>query len=200
MYNKILDWAHFAWLSHYDVPKAIDYRTSLHRMHSKYTNVCGGSPLSEIIQVPGYQPMHVYRFDLLRQAKRLYLNKELMNNSFWDYDPKVTDCGYCLYSEMNTGNFWKLGVEYVSQRTRLPEADQSLTHHFCPVILFIDSTLADRIGQLKVEPVLCSVGNICGDKRRLATSWFILGFIPPTPSLQLRLERTIPKWTLSTTR
>jgi hypothetical protein len=47
------------------------------------------------------------------------------------------------------------------------------------VILFINSTLANRIGWLKVEPVLCSFSNICGDNWRLATSWFILGVIPP---------------------
>jgi hypothetical protein len=55
------------------------------------------------------------------------------------------------------------------------------------VILFIDSTLADQIGQLKVEPVLCSIGNICGDKRRLTTSWFILGFIPPYPKSSIEV-------------
>jgi hypothetical protein len=136
--------------------------------------------------------MHVYRFDFLSQAKRLYLNKELMSNSLWHYDPKVNVSGDRLYSEMNTGDFWKSGVEYVSKRARLPSADQSLIHHFCPVILFIDSTLADRIGRLKVEPVLCSFGNICGDKRRLATSWFILGFIPPYPksSIEVAADRS----------
>jgi hypothetical protein len=122
--------------------------------------------------------MHVYCFDFLCQAKRFYLNKELMANSLWDYYLKVNNSGDCLYSKMNTGDVWKLGVEYVFKRARLPTADQSLIHHFWPVILFIDCMLADQIGRLKVEPVLCSFGNICGDKRRLATSWFILGFTP----------------------
>jgi hypothetical protein len=131
--------------------------------------------------------MHVYCFDFLCQAKHLYLNKELMANSLWHYDPKVNNSGDRLYSKMNTGDFWKLGVEYVSKQARLPTADQSLIHHFCPVILFIDSTLADQIGRLKVEPVLCSFGNICGDKRCLATSWFILGFIPPYPKSSIKV-------------
>ena len=56
MYNKILDWAHFARLSHYNIPKAIEYHTSLHRMHSKYANVCSGSPLSEIVEFLGTSP------------------------------------------------------------------------------------------------------------------------------------------------
>jgi hypothetical protein len=88
---------------------------------------------------------------------------------------------------MNTGDFWKLGVKYVSKWACVPTADQSLSHHFCPVILFIDSTLADRIGRLKVEPVFCSFGNICGDKRHLTTSWFILGFIPPYPKSSIEV-------------
>jgi hypothetical protein len=49
MYNKMLDWAHFAHLSEYNITMAIEYCTSLHRMHSKYANVCGGPPLSEIV-------------------------------------------------------------------------------------------------------------------------------------------------------
>jgi hypothetical protein len=93
MYNKILDWAHFACLSKYDILMAIEYRTSLHHMHSKYANVCGGPPLSEIIQVPVYQHMHVYCFDFLCQARRLFLNKELMANSLWYYDLKVNNSG-----------------------------------------------------------------------------------------------------------
>jgi hypothetical protein len=132
--------------------------------------------------------MHVYCFDFLKQAQRLYLNKDVMNDSLCEYDPKVNDTGERLYSEMNTGDFWKLGVDYVSQRARLSTADQFLPHRFCPVILFIDSTLADRIGQLKVEPVLCSFGNICGKKQRLASSWSILGFIPPYPKSSIEVH------------
>jgi hypothetical protein len=98
------------------------------------------------VTVPGYQPMHVYRFDFLKQAQRLYLLKDLMKDSLWDYDPKVNDSREHLYSEMNTGDFWKLGVDYVSQYAHLSSADQSLPHHFCPVIIFIDSMLTDRIG------------------------------------------------------
>jgi hypothetical protein len=187
MYNKVLDWAHFAHISNYNIPSASDYRTALYHMHSKYANVCGGPPLSQIVRVPGYQPMHVYRFDFLQQAKRLYLDKDVMKESLWHYDPKVSATGERVYSEMNTGGFWKLGVDYVAERARLPIADKSLEHHFCPMILFIDSTLVDRIGRLKVEPVLCSLGNICGEKRRLASSSFILGFIPPYPKSSIEV-------------
>jgi hypothetical protein len=63
MYNKILDWANFAQYTNYKIRNAPVFRTALSRMHAKYVNVCGGPPLSEVVAVPGYQPMHVYRFD-----------------------------------------------------------------------------------------------------------------------------------------
>ena len=66
---------------------------------------------------------------------------------------------------------------------------RSSLHHFCPVILFVDaSTLAERIGWQKVQPILCSFGNICGEKRHLVSSWFILGgFIPPYPKSSIEV-------------
>jgi hypothetical protein len=192
MYNKILDWALFAEITSYQIPDAPVFRTALRHMHAKYASVCGGPPKSEVVTVPGYQPMHVYRFDFLQQAKRLFLDDDLMKDSLWHYNPKVTAGGERLYSEMNTGDFWKLGADYVAQLAGGANSDNSLDHLFCPVILFVDATLADRIGRLKVEPVLCSVGNICGEKRRLASSWFILGFIPPYPksSIEVAFDRT----------
>jgi hypothetical protein len=187
MYNKILDWAHFAQFSKYKIPTAPVYRTALYHMHAKYANVCGGPPKSEIVTVPGYQPMHVYCFDFLSQAQHLYLDEDVMKGSLWHYDPKVSGSGEQLYSEMNTGDFWKLGAEYVAERACLPTANKSLQHCYCPMILFVNATLADRIGCLKVEPVLCSFGNICGENRCLASSWFILEFIPPYPKSSIEV-------------
>ena len=114
-------------------------------------------------------------------SKPLFSDSELIKDSLWHHDSRCSSSGECLYSELNTGDFWKLGVDYISQCAALPTADNVLPHSFCPIILFIDATLTDRIGRLKVEPVLCSFGNICGEKRHLASSWFILGFIPPYP-------------------
>ena len=92
---------------------------------------------------------------------------------------------------MNSGDFWKLGDEYVAKQVNdldLSLPVDGLPHFLCPVILFIDSTLANHIGQLKVEPVLCSIGNICGSKRSSALSWFNLGFIPPNPKSSQELQ------------
>jgi hypothetical protein len=82
---------------------------------------------------------------------------------------------------MNTGDFRMLGAGYIAERAHLPTADKSLQQCFCPMILFVNATLADRVGCLKVEPFLSSFENICGENRWLASSWFILEFIRPYP-------------------
>ena len=91
---------------------------------------------------------------------------------------------------MNTGDFWKLGDDYVAKQVNDldPSLLDGLPHFLCLVILFVDSTLVDRFGRLKVEPVLCSLGNICGSKRSSASSWFILGFIPSNPKSSQELQ------------
>jgi hypothetical protein len=160
-------------------------------MMKKYVHVSGGPPLSEIVRVPGHAPMHVYRFDFLKHVTRLLSDPDLMKDSLWGYNPQVNpNSGERVYAEMNTGDFWKLGEEYVANRlSRLdPSLVDGLPHRLCPINLFIDSTLVDRIGRLKVEPVLCSIGNISGLKRSSASSWFILGLIPPYPKSSKEAE------------
>jgi hypothetical protein len=163
-------------------------------MSQKYVYISGGPPISEIVCVPDHKPMHVYRFDFLKQVTRLLSTPDLMTDSLWGYNPQIhPDSGERVYAEMNTGDLWKLGDENVSnQVNRLdPALQDGLPHQYCPVILFIDGTLVDRIGRLKVEPILCSIGNISGKKRSAASSWFILGFIPPNPksSKEVDLDR-----------
>jgi hypothetical protein len=146
MYNKIMDWAHFAHFSNYKSPEAPVFCTTLLHMHTKYANICGGRLISEIVIMSGYQPMHVYCFYFLQQAKHLFSDHDLLKDSLLPYDPKVSATGKQKYSKMNTGDFWKLGVDYVMERASLPTADKALQHFFCPVILFIDATIVDRIG------------------------------------------------------
>jgi hypothetical protein len=160
-------------------------------MIKKYINVSGGPPISEVVHVPNHAPMHVYRFDFLMQVTRLLSNPDLMIGSLWGHNFQVDPISHeRVYSEMNTGDFWKLGEDYVANRkSRLdPSVQDGLPHRLCPVTIFIDSTLVDRIGRLKVEPVLCSIGNISGAKRSAATSWFILGLIPPNPKSSREAE------------
>ena len=189
MFPAIMDWAHFASRQGYDFSMAPMYPTILGRMIKKYINVSGGAPKSEIVHVENHAPMHVFRFDFLMQVTRLLSNPELMKDSLWGYNPLADPLSHeRVYAEMNTGDFWKRGEEYVSNRkVRLATSD-GLPHRLCPIIIFVDSTLVDRIGRLKVEPVLCSVGNISGTKRSSATSWFILGLIPPSPKSSKEAE------------
>jgi len=194
MYSALMEWAHYASEKRYDFTNAPMYQTVLCRMIRKYMYVSGGPPTSEIVRVPDHAPMHVYRFDFLKQVTRLLSSHDLMESSLWGYNPQVhADTGERVYAEMNTGDYWKLGQDYIESRVshlRLTERDE-LPHRLCPVIIFIDSTLVDRIGRLKVEPVLCSIGNISGSKRSAASSWFILGLIPPNPksSKEVELDR-----------
>ena len=92
---------------------------------------------------------------------------------------------------MNSSDFWKLGDEYVVKQVNALDLSlhvDGLPHFLCPVILFIDSALVDCIGLLKIEPVLCSIGNICGSKRSATSSWFILGFISTNPKSSQELQ------------
>jgi hypothetical protein len=161
-------------------------------MMKKYVNMCGGPPKTEVVRAPEYAPVHVYCFDFLKQAARLLSDPVLMNDSLWLHNPQVhPDSGERVYAEMNTGDFWKLGDKFVQSCVNGLDPSlqcDGLPHMFCPVILFIDGTLVDRIGRLKVEPVLCSFGNISGLKRSAASSWFILGFIPPNPKSSQELN------------
>jgi hypothetical protein len=149
MFSAIMEWAHYASEQAYDFTNAPIYPTVLGRMIRKYIHVSGGPPTSEVVCVPDHAPMHVYRFDFLKQVTRVLSNPELMENSLWGYNPQVhSDTGERVYAEMNMGDFWKLGEEYVESRvSRLgPTELDELPHRFCPVIIFIDSTLVDRIG------------------------------------------------------
>ena len=73
-----------------------------------------------------------------------------MMDSLWGYNELIDSVsGDRLYSEMNSGDFWKLGDDYVLKQVN--DLDPSLyvdglPHFLCPVILFVDSTLVDRIG------------------------------------------------------
>jgi hypothetical protein len=55
-----------------------------------------------------------------------------MKDSLKHYDPIVRAIGERLYSEMNTGDFWKLGVDYVTKSVCLPTVDKALQHFFVP--------------------------------------------------------------------
>jgi hypothetical protein len=72
-----------------------------------------------------------------------------MSDALWNYNPQLhRETGKRVYVEMNTGAFWKLGDAYVANQVNSldPSLLDGLDHRFCPLILFIDGTLVDRIG------------------------------------------------------
>jgi hypothetical protein len=137
VYNKILaDWAQYARFTDYNFSVAPIYGTVLHRMQDKYAQQSAppSPPTSEIVVVDGHQPMHVYRFCFLQQGARLFSNDNLMDGSLWDYHPQVDPVtGEQVYAEINTGNFWKLGTEYVLRHTEISDTDKNSPHFLsCP--------------------------------------------------------------------
>ena len=85
-------------------------------MLRKYQHVSGGLPIRETVSVPGYAAIDVYHFNFLEQVRRLLLDEHLMMDSLWGYNKLIDPVsGDRLYSEMNSGDFWKLGDDYVSK-------------------------------------------------------------------------------------
>jgi hypothetical protein len=105
MYSAIMEWGHYASRQNYDFTFPPLYNTVLSRMSQKYVYVSGGPPISEIVCVPDHKPMHVYRFDFLKQVTRLLSTPDLMTDSLWGYNPQIhPDSGERVYAEMNTGD------------------------------------------------------------------------------------------------
>jgi hypothetical protein len=86
-------------------------------MTKKYANCSGGAPTSEIVHVPDYAPVHVYRSDFIKQVTHLLSDPNLMSDALWEYNPQLhRETGERVYAEMNTGDFWKLGDAYVANQ------------------------------------------------------------------------------------
>jgi hypothetical protein len=63
LYNKILDRARYAHFTEYNFSAAPPiYVTALRRMQDKYAQRLGGPPISDIVVVDGYQPIHSYPY------------------------------------------------------------------------------------------------------------------------------------------
>ena len=184
MYSTFMNWARYASNVYPDYTfDGPIYETVLRRMKEYYNITAGGPPLSEIIPVgPNHPPVHVYRFDFLSQARRIFRNKSLMAGSLWHFKRVTNAAGERVYSELNTADFWESADAYVTERVKcLPRERRDLPHLIAPVTLFVDGTLCDKVGRLTAEPVLASVGNVPGEMRRSPLAWFLLGFIPPYP-------------------
>ena len=110
-------------------------------------------------------------FPFLENVKWLLNQKDLLHGSLWKYDP-TSD----VYSEMNTGYWWKNAEENMLHRTR--NAIDDFPHTLIPIIAFIDKTHCTKKGTINAEPILISIGNISINIRKNPKAWFNLGYIP----------------------
>jgi hypothetical protein len=62
LYASIMEWGHYASSQDYDFIQHPTYQTILGRMLKKYSNVSGGPPLSEVVDVPNQRAgaMNIY--------------------------------------------------------------------------------------------------------------------------------------------
>jgi hypothetical protein len=59
-------------------------------MKKKYLLDAGSSPLRSMVELPGesFPPMHVYRFSLLHEVKKLLHKNELLDGALWTFQPE----------------------------------------------------------------------------------------------------------------
>jgi hypothetical protein len=171
LYKVLLDWAHRASKSNYEFDSPT-YKTALDRMKKKYLIEAGTAPLRSTIEVEGdtFPPMHVYRFSILHHVKRLFRKKEMLEGVMWRFEarccPETNERGY---DKLNSGEWWEGAErEMEHQLDLLGTAKPQGLHFILPIILFDDSTLCDNIGRLLAQPILCTLGNLSDELRRLA--------------------------------
>ena len=115
----------------------------------------------------------VYNFPFLDNAKHMYAQANLMENSIWRYDASSN-----VYGESNTGRWWQMAEENMQNRLDEFDVPNKHLHFIAPVTMFIDNTHCDRNGRLQAEPCLVSFGNICLEQRKKASAYFLLGLLP----------------------
>ena len=85
-------------------------------------------------------------FPSLENVKWLLNQKDLLQGSLWKYDSSST-----VYSEMNTGLWWKNAEKNMLHRTR--NSVDNFPHILIPIIAFIDKTHCTKKEQ--------SMQNLC---------------------------------------
>eukprot|EP00978_Attheya_sp_CCMP212_P039608 scaffold207536_cov51-Attheya_sp.AAC.5 len=125
-----------------------------------------------------------YVFPFLENAIHMYSRVDLMANSLWQYDDSSE-----FYSEINTGNWWKVAEENMMRHLNDCDVPNIHLHYLAPVTMFIDNKHCDCNGRLKAEPCLVPFGNICLEQWKKSSSYFFLGLLPSTSKLLTSKER-----------
>jgi len=183
-YKDILSWASRASSSDYDFESCPIYKTTLDRMKKKYSLEAGSPPIRGTVTVEGpFPPMHVYRFSLLHEVKRLLQHPANLAGAMWKYEEtRDPVTGERVYGKLNSSDWWKNAEASVNKDLNVLGSNKPKgSHYICPIIGFDDSTLCDNIGRLMAQPFLATIGNLSDELRRSVESWFILGMIPPYP-------------------
>ena len=184
LYQDFLSWGARASSSEYDFKDSPIYKTTLVRMKKKYSLEAGSPPVRGTVNVEGpFPPMHVYRFSLLHEVKRLLQDPDNLKGAMWKYqETRDATTGERVYGKLNSGDWWKNAQASLDKDLRDLGRDKPKgSHYICPIIGFDDATLCDNIGRLMAQPFLATIGNLNDELRRRVDSWFILGMIPPYP-------------------
>ena len=94
-------------------------------------------------------------------------------NYIWDsrYDGEIL-------GELNTGNWWRIQSKSIPKRP---------FHHVLPIIIYIDDTVVDFVGNDKVKPIVMCVGNLKRAVWNKVSGMRLSGYFPrcPEPSNEL---------------
>lgn len=72
-----------------------------------------------------------------------------------------------MYSEQNTGNWWK------NTEASIPDGSKLLS-----IILYSDATTTDSLGKNSLHPIYISIGNISISRRNKPDAKQLLGYLP----------------------
>ena len=122
-------------------------------------------------------------FPFLHNIKWLLNNQLLMEDAYFRYNSSSQ-----VYSEFNTGTWWKEAEENMLERVR-KSGWCTERHVLIPIILFIDKTHCSTNGSLSAEPILGTIGNISMRNRTSnVDAWFNIGFLPQKILSQAEIE------------
>ena len=184
LYDELMNWACNAHFSGYfDRSDGVKLNTALKRLADSCCDDVGGAPLCDTINLPNIPPIDVYYSSFMKHAHRLLNSPHLMCDANWSYQYNGGQ-----RSDLNSGSWWKNAEKNLCKRLGIKSLEES-NHVLVPVLIFDDETHCDEKGHIKMQPVLCSLGNITMTKRISSDSWFLLGLIPPNPKTDKELEQ-----------
>ena len=173
-YKSFLEWGKLCGSTNYDFESAKKtFGTNMKKLMKDGSQARNQVSSTNLPGLGGLPDASVFTFPFLKNAKHMFAQEKLMQNSLWTHDASATD-----YGESNTGLWWKIAEENMKRRLDEFDVPDKHLHYIAPVTMFIDNTHCDRNGRLQAEPCLVSFGNICLEQRKKASAYFLLGLLP----------------------